>query len=60
MRILAEEFHLPNLSMGMSGDYTEAIKCGSTEIRLGTLLFGKRAVKVPNPQILENSHISKN
>ncbi|HOP11711.1 MAG TPA: YggS family pyridoxal phosphate-dependent enzyme, partial [Oscillospiraceae bacterium] len=30
------------LSMGMSGDYIEAIKCGSTMIRIGTALFGRR------------------
>ena len=30
------------LSMGMSGDYIEAIKCGSTMIRIGTALFGQR------------------
>ena len=30
------------LSMGMSGDYTLAIEEGSTIIRLGTVLFGKR------------------
>jgi len=29
-------------SMGMSGDYKEAIKAGATEVRLGTILFGKR------------------
>jgi len=27
------------LSMGMSGDYIEAIKCGATHIRLGRILF---------------------
>ena len=30
------------LSMGMSGDYMEAIKQGSTMVRVGTLLFGER------------------
>jgi len=30
------------LSMGMSGDYTEAVACGSTIVRIGTALFGKR------------------
>ena len=30
------------LSMGMSGDYREAISCGSTMIRVGTAIFGKR------------------
>ncbi len=30
------------LSMGMSSDYAEAIKCGSNLVRVGTSLFGKR------------------
>ncbi len=30
------------LSMGMSGDYREAIACGSTMIRIGTAIFGSR------------------
>ena len=33
---------LVELSMGMSGDYETEIKEGSTMIRLGTALFGKR------------------
>ena len=31
------------LSMGMSSDYREAILEGSTMVRIGTALFGKRA-----------------
>jgi PLP dependent protein len=34
--------HLDVLSMGMSGDYRLAIQEGSTRIRIGTALFGKR------------------
>ena len=30
------------MSMGMSDDYTEAIACGSTMIRVGTAIFGSR------------------
>ena len=30
------------MSMGMSDDYTEAIACGSTMIRVGTAIFGPR------------------
>ena len=30
------------LSMGMSSDFETALECGSTHIRLGTILFGKR------------------
>ncbi len=33
---------LPVLSMGMSHDFEEAIAHGSTEVRIGTLLFGPR------------------
>lgn len=32
------------LSLGMSGDFEEAIACGSTMVRLGTAIFGKRGV----------------
>jgi uncharacterized pyridoxal phosphate-containing UPF0001 family protein len=30
------------LSMGMSGDYVEAIKEGATMVRVGTAIFGER------------------
>ena len=30
------------LSMGMSGDYKEAIACGATMVRVGTAIFGPR------------------
>ena len=30
------------MSMGMSGDYAEAIACGSTMVRVGTAIFGAR------------------
>ena len=33
---------LPELSMGMSGDYPVAVEEGATMVRLGTLLFGER------------------
>ena len=33
---------LPFLSMGMSGDYVEAISEGATHIRVGTSIFGER------------------
>jgi PLP dependent protein len=35
---------LPDLSMGMSGDYPTAVEEGATMIRLGTVLFGERQV----------------
>ena len=31
------------LSMGMSGDWKTAIECGSTEVRIGTAIFGGRS-----------------
>ena len=33
---------LPELSMGMSGDFPVAVEEGATMIRLGTVLFGER------------------
>ena len=30
------------LSMGMSGDYREAIAAGATHVRVGTAIFGAR------------------
>ncbi|GAC1653823.1 MAG: YggS family pyridoxal phosphate-dependent enzyme [Vulcanimicrobiaceae bacterium] len=33
------------LSLGMSGDWRDAVHCGSTMIRVGTSLFGARAPK---------------
>ena len=33
---------LAELSMGMSADYTEAINCGATFVRLGSSIFGAR------------------
>lgn len=39
---LAKSHNCTNLSMGMSGDFAEAIKFGATEIRIGTAIFGTR------------------
>ena len=33
---------LPQLSMGMSGDYSIAIEEGATLVRVGTAIFGER------------------
>ena len=38
----AENLNLKELSMGMSADYEQAILNGSTYLRLGTLILGKR------------------
>lgn len=43
LRQLAIETTLPNLSMGMSGDFEIAIRFGATHIRVGTAIFGSRA-----------------
>ena len=37
------------LSMGMSGDFADAIACGSTMIRVGTAIFGPRNYATPHP-----------
>ena len=42
LRELAESHSLPGLSMGMSHDLETAIEEGSTCVRVGTALFGKR------------------
>ena len=41
-RLLADSLQLPDCSMGMSGDWEEAIDAGSTWLRLGSLIFGDR------------------
>ena len=33
---------VPELSMGMSGDYEDAIACGATMVRVGSAIFGAR------------------
>ena len=40
--VQAPGFALPELSMGMSGDYAVAVEEGATLVRLGTILFGAR------------------
>ena len=42
-RSLADSLQLPDCSMGMSGDWEEAIDAGSTWLRLGSLIFGDRS-----------------
>jgi pyridoxal phosphate enzyme (YggS family) len=38
-------FSLPNLSMGMSGDYRIAVEEGATLVRVGTVIFGERRAR---------------
>ena len=42
LKNLADQLNIKDLSMGMSSDYKEAILCGSTFLRLGTLIMGER------------------
>lgn len=39
---LGHEAGVPNLSMGMSGDFETAIAMGATHVRVGSALFGSR------------------
>ena len=43
MRELSENLNLKDISMGMSDDYMEAIKQGSSFIRVGSKIFGARS-----------------
>jgi len=43
LRKIALRNNLSELSMGMSGDYKEAVRMGATMVRLGTVLFGERS-----------------
>jgi pyridoxal phosphate enzyme (YggS family) len=42
LKQIADRNGLSVLSMGMSGDYETAIRCGATHVRVGTALFGER------------------
>ena len=42
LRTIAERNGLPGLSMGMSGDYEEAVRFGATSVRVGSAIFGSR------------------
>ena len=42
LKNLSTELNLKELSMGMTHDYIDAINYGSTFLRIGTLIFGKR------------------
>ena len=52
---LSSEFRvpLPELSMGMSGDFAVAIQEGATFVRVGTALFGERRGKAWKPVVEE-------
>jgi len=40
----SEILNLKNLSMGMSNDFEQAVICGSTYLRLGSVIFGERKI----------------
>ena len=42
LQSLAQNNHIKNLSMGMTNDFHIALKYGSTHIRIGSAIFGKR------------------
>ncbi len=41
---------MEHLSMGMSGDYTQAVLYGATMVRVGRGIFGQRTVATPNQE----------
>ena len=43
LKTLAHENNLSELSMGMTNDYIEAVKNGSTYLRIGSGIFGSRS-----------------
>ena len=43
MRTLNQNLNLPELSMGMSADYLDAIKNSATYVRIGSNIFGARS-----------------
>ena len=43
MQKLTQKFNLKELSLGMSNDYIDAIKYGSTFVRIGSKIFGQRS-----------------
>lgn len=45
--ILSPQNQLTHLSMGMSEDFSTAIECGATMVRIGSKLFGER-IKIGN------------
>ena len=41
---ICKKENIKNISMGMSNDYKEAIICGATTVRIGSLIFGEREI----------------
>ena len=42
LNTMAQRLNVAELSMGMSGDYVEAIRFGATSVRVGSAIFGVR------------------
>ncbi|MDI2112174.1 YggS family pyridoxal phosphate-dependent enzyme [Commensalibacter nepenthis] len=42
----AHHYELPEISMGMSADFEDAIACGATFVRVGSAIFGARPAKI--------------
>ena len=42
MKTINQKLNLKDLSMGMSGDYLEAVKNEATFVRIGSKIFGTR------------------
>jgi PLP dependent protein len=49
LRALRDALGVRELSMGMSGDFREAIAEGATLVRVGTAIFGQRPKAAPTP-----------
>jgi PLP dependent protein len=47
LKQMAAEHGLQGLSMGMSGDFEEALAAGATHVRVGSAIFGVRDYKTP-------------
>ena len=58
-RKVSQELNVPEseieLSMGMSNDFEEAIKCGSTNVRVGSSIFGARDYASKNSPPVTNT-----
>lgn len=47
---LARHVHLAELSMGMTGDFEDAVRLGATFVRVGTAIFGQRLQRTPGAE----------
>ena len=45
LRQLAHRHGLAQVSMGMSGDFEQAVRLGATHVRVGTAIFGERRAR---------------